>query len=538
MLRAAVLAGLVATLAGISPNNPAPAAFAEETVYAAVPLAPQGAVEAPAVSSSNGTTTLYIQNKEANAGSVFVTFYKEDGTSIDITACLAPGGNAAGTPIAANGPLTLDYGTCSALADGDKGASVVSSDVDVAVIEANSYTNRTSGATSGISGGANIIMLPALVKAFGSQSNATIYIQNVESITRTATLQFFKEGVSGAIFTTTATLPPFTGKTFDLGSDALFNISAFNNYRGSGRIFGEGGVGLFIAEVDIRNNAAGLGSTDVVSQRLMSYGGFVSSATNFYLPIIRRNVANYSTSIQIANFNNSAATVNLQFIGGPANPNKSALVTATVQANNSIYYNQGTKNGSGLYNSPPEALIGASWNGSVIATSTLPIQITVKDDSALGSANRGSNGTYKGFTMADASNEVFLPLLRNAFSTAKFGTNVRIQNLNTTTATIRIDYVPSAGSPSLTSDQSWDEVQIGPFKLGGFGQFANFNRPASPAITLPTGFIGTGYLRVVSGSGSTTLDPNGKIVVLVNDISRTSVTADSFDQGSYEGIKK
>ena len=531
VLSGALLAAAVFAVPGIFKGQQE--AEVVENYYPAIPM--QAAPSAPEVSSSTGSTTLYIQNKEAIAGSVYVTFYQDSGASIDLTSCLAGTAGVTNT-IPASGNLMLNYATCGSLASGSRGSSVVSSDVDVAVVIDSSFTpNRVTGGTIGFSAGSNDITVPTLASNLANQSNATLYVQNTESTTRTATLEFFKEGVVGAIFSITTTLPPFSSKAFDLGSDPMFAIGAFSNYRGSAHIYGAGGVGLFAATVDLRNNTAGLGSTNVLSQQMYSYNSFNAGSLVYYLPILRRNVANYFSSIQIANFNASPATVNIEFIGGPASPGVNGIVTLTIPANNSVYYNQASTS-AGLYTSPPQSMIGANWNGSGVLTSTLPIQVTVKDASPNGIGNRVTNATYKAFTTNDSSNEVFLPLLRNQNNTSLFGTNVRIQNLGITTATIRIDYTPTSGSPTISGAQLYDEVSIGPGKLGGFGQFAGYN--ISSTVTLPAGFIGSGYLRVVSGPGSTTIDPTGKIVVIVNDISRTTVTADASDQGSYEGIKR
>lgn len=506
-----------------------------ENYYPAIPMA--AAPSAPEVSSSTGSTTLYIQNKEALAGSVYVTFYQDSGASIDLTSCLVGTAGVTNT-IPASGNLTLSYATCGSLASGSRGSSVVSSDVDVAVVDFAQYTpNNTANSTTGFASGGAENILPLVSRNFSGLSDTSLYVQNTESVTRTAVVEFYTQGLSGVAFSTTTSIPPYASKVYNLGTDSLFNTAPFTvagGWRGSARVSGLGGVGLFASTSDVRINQLGLGSTNLLSQTLQGYSGTSVRGTVFYIPVIKRNAVGYTTNIQMLNDGASSANLTIQFTGGAATP-ASGSVTTTIAANGSVVYDQG-KLVSGIYTEPPQATFGTYWEGTAIVTSSVPIVVNVRDNSRSNTGGRSTAANFSAFTLGQASNELFAPIVKRKFGTSLLSSQVRLQNLGATTIYARIEYFAGPGSPAISGAQLFDYIQIPPGELRSFNQGTAFKKDNT--TFLPVGFTGSARIIGVATSSDTTPLPGALLVGIGIGRSESLIATDSVDQDIFELIKK
>lgn len=513
-------------------------------IGAAAPLAP----EVPDVSTSAGTTVLQIQNKEAVTGTVFVTFYNTNGSAIDLSAYIS-GTSGLTNVIGSRGALILDYARVplGTLPAGSRGSSVVSSDVDVAVVSTNVYTpNLAATSLIGLSSGSSVVSVANLTRKFQSQIDSSLYIQNTDAVTRSAKVEFFIDGSGSVIASQFITVPAFSGLEMDLGgTDPFFTAPAFNpggiGYKGAAKITATNG-GSFVAAADIRRNAGGLGATNLPNQFVHASNGFGQEqlATKFYAPLVRKNflvppnTQGFNTTIQMANPNNVTATVVITLnVTLPATNTGSAVVTVQIGPNNTYFYNQA---------SPVPAPSGAAsawfWAGAATISSDQPIAAQVRDSKTLGGTGRGTSTAYNAFSDAQASNVLFAPQVRNAVGTSQGRTNIRIQNVGTGAVYLRVEYSSAPGSPGLTAGQSFDcsTTTVNAGESLNFVQFSLFRK--DNVTTLPAGFNGTARISAVTSSCGTTLDGGAKLIATINESSPEAVALGSqTDAGLYESVK-
>lgn len=528
VLSGALLAAAAFAVPGFFQNQKE--AEAVETYYPAIPMA--AAPSAPEASSSTGSTTLYIQNKEAVAGNVYVTFYQDSGASIDLTSCLVGTAGVTNT-IPASGNLTLDYATCGSLASGSRGSSVVSSDVDVAVVDSNVYqTNKASGSYKGISSGSSTLTFPQVLKNWVGKQESRVVIQNTTSITCTVSLGLYQSGSSSPVNSTTVQIPAFSSHIWDSMSDSLFASPPLpSQYLGSATATTSGGC-LMAGEVDTRRNALGMGSTQELSQTLYNYVAFGSGAKTVYLPQVRRAHGQFlaTTGIQIANLENLSATVVMTFspsiagLGG-------GTVTESVPALSSINYWQGS-----LLKPPTNVMSATGWLGSVKITSNRDIAVVVNDAFDANSGSHTSNAMYSGLFPSDGQSRLYAPYIRWNYQNASsiFRTGLQIQNIGQTPTNVRIDFVSTNPAAVLNpSGNAYDEYWLLPEQSVNFYP-AKYKRDAT--LFLPNEFIGYAIISATPITGSTSIDVNGKLGAIINTASFTTQSASSYDNEMYPGI--
>lgn len=545
-----VLSGaLLATLVFAAPVVFRGQAELVEQISPALPvMAAPGAPEALDSSTSAGTTFLTIQNKEGITGTVFATFYQSNGVAIDITAFIT---GAAGITnvIRPNGILFLDYSNATSIPAGTRGSTVVSSDVDVAVLSVNRYLpNNASSGNVGISSGDSVLSVANLRRKFQNQVDSSLTIMNTDAITRSALVEFFTDAAAGVIASKYITLPGFASTELDLGSgtDPFFtgdpDFNPVGGYRGSAKVSAVGG-GAFAAVADLRRNSPSLGTTGNYTNQLLhstNAVGQASLAQQYFAPFVRRNIVvppnttGFSTDIQIANPNPVTATVVVTLnVTSPGVT--TAVVSFTVPANNSYVYAQNNP----VPAPPLPPTMTASWEGSAIVWSSQPIAVQVRDSKLGGSTSRGTSTAYNAFSTALASNALYAPSLKRNVGTLSQRTNLRVNNIGTTAVYLRVEYVAGPGSPALTpgvNDIDWTVTTLAPGTAMNFVQFGLFRKDGT--TTLPNGFYGGAKITAVTSAGGTTLDANAKIIATINETAQdVGAYTTWLDAQQYEAVK-
>lgn len=516
-----------------------------ESYYPAVPL--QAAPSAPEVSSSSGSTTLYIQNKETVAGSVYVTFYQDNGVAIEITSCLVGAAGVTNT-IAANDNLILDYAGCAPMSAGSRGSTVVSSDVDVAVVSVNRYSpNNASSGNIGISSGDSVLSVANLRRNFSNQVDSSLFIQNTDAVTKSARVDFYSDSFAGVIASKYITLPAFSSSELNLGSttDAFFtgnpSFNPVGGYRGSA-IVNATDSGHFAATADLRRNASGLGVTGIYTNELLHSTNAVGSsslATVYYAPFVRKNIivppntTGFVSDIQMANPNGIIANVTISLtISKPYT--WFTTFTLTVPANNSYVW--ATANPIPAPTLP--TTLTASWEGSAVIASNQPLAVQVRDSKLAGATSRGTSTGYNALTDSLAGNTLFAPVVKRNVGSVTQRTNLRVQNIGSASTFVRVEYVAGPGSPSLTINQSVDylTVALQPGEAINFVQFSPFRKDNT--TVLPDGFFGAAKIIAVTSSGGSTIDASAKIIATINETSADIGSPSNWlDAQQYEAIK-
>ena len=251
----------------------------------------QGAAKAAGLFSY--TSGFQVQNLEAAAATVTITFYNQDGTVA----------NTATDTIPASGDKK--YFPLTQVTDNFNGSVVISSDKQVAAVS-NVLGNNGAAAASyvGSTSGNTTLLLPLLMKG-NAGFNTWFNVQNTSSSADATVTVTYSDGSPAG----TGTIKPGASKTF-YQSDETHNAKVF-----SAVVTSTQPVAATVIEE----------STKV----MFAYSGFTAGSKNPVMPLINANNVGYQTGVQIQNAGSAATTVTISYT--PASAGTACTETQTIQ---------------------------------------------------------------------------------------------------------------------------------------------------------------------------------------------------------------
>ena len=387
-------------------------------------------------------------------------------------------------PIAANGSNNY-YGPTLPLAEGFKGAMIVSADVQVAAI-ANINTPNFAAASSYLaaSEGATTVQLPLLM-ANNAGYNTWYAVQNTGSTPATVNVAY-----SSGLNVGPVEIPSGAARTFyqqpgkgETHSQAVFSAIISSNQP-------------IVAAVIIEN-----------PKEMLAYTGFTGGAKRPVMPLINTNNIGIQTGVQIQNIGDAATNVTVTYTPAPgANNGAACTETQSIPAKQSRTFAlhafaPGETPGTGDDNS--NCVDGARFVGSAAVTAnSADTDLTViVNQSPTGGASAVVAGSYGAFNPDAATSKVVLPLvLKNRGAAFKFWTGFNIQNLSNTNSTLECTFTQFGSMPGPL---------VRTYTL-------NANSPANVLQNAEAGLPEDYY-----GSATCTTNPAVPIVGVVNEISQT-----------------
>lgn len=420
-------------------------------------------------------STVNIQNLANTPGTVTFTYYHGNGS------------NGTAGSVASTADISLAANEFKAIgtlqvASGFRGSVVISSSTPVASVSNIHGNNKVANASYiGSTTGSTNVRIPLLMKAnYGYDT--WFSLQNAGSGDANVTINY-SDGTS-----TTAVIKP--------GASLTFNQATENHP-----------VKVFSAQIT-SNQPVIAAVIEESSTVLFAYNGFSTGSKRPVMPLINTNNYGYTTSAEIMNIGTQPSDVTVTYTPKPGSGNGTACTeTISIPAGSSkTFVTNAFKAGS---TSPSNCAKGARFVGSAAVTANSAEQDLVV---VVNQHKLPTNGeAYSGFAPAAATPKVVLPLLMDR----NYGwfTSVNIMNVGTSPVKIFCDLT------GTSNDIVVDNVQP--------NQLVNAEQTAIAA-----GWVGSGTCYAYQ-PGTTTIDPNAKIVGVVNQLLKGS-TKDEFMV--YEGI--
>jgi hypothetical protein len=361
------------------------------------------------------TSGFQVQNLEASAASITVTFYNQDGTkAAEVT-----------DSVAANGSKT--YFPLTQVSDGFNGSVVISSDKQVAAIgNVLGDSGLAAASYSAANAGATTVLLPLLMKD-NSGFNTWFNVQNTGGSDATVSVAY-SDGTSA-----NATIKPGAAHTFDQAAETHSQA-------------------VFSAEITSDQPIAAT-VIEESSSIMFAYSGFTPSdaATNPVLPLINANNAGYVTGVQIQNTGSSDTSVSVKYTStdGSTTCTETQSITAKSSATFALQaFNTGA-------NSDCTAGMTLVGGGEITANSTnQPLAAIVNQ------LKSGVNGeAYNGFNAANATTKVVMPLIMDR--NGGYFTGFNVMNVGTTSATVSCTFTSASYTVggTLAPGQALNDLQ-------------------------------------------------------------------------------
>jgi branched-subunit amino acid transport protein len=267
------------------------------TVSAEAPVMPGPPISILA-SPRQWSSEYWVQNLGTQVAQVSANYYT------------ASTGTVAGTQ-SFTVPVGSSTSILPALSDGFLGSAVLSSDQEIVAVE-NHFTVDTGfymmGASNGVAAGSNALVLPLILRN-NSNFQTKAYIQNLSSVAATINMTF-TPGLKGNSYSMSDTLPAYTMKAYDHSSAAFAPLGdAAGVFVGSARVTADQPLA---SAVDLGNLTAPAGF-----DKLITYDGLASGATNIALPLIMKGNSGWYTGQQIVNTTGNTANVTITYKAGP-----------------------------------------------------------------------------------------------------------------------------------------------------------------------------------------------------------------------------
>ena len=389
-------------------------------------------------------TSYMIQNLDtSNQANVVVTYYDSDGNPV--------AGADQSLTIPAGGQVTVVQYTDDPLLDGIYSA-VVSSDRPVAVIVNQqtappglSYMGSTPPFASytGFESGSTQVTLPEIMyNWYGYYTE--FFVQNVGSGSANVEVAFHP-GLAGASgVTDNASIPQYASHLF-----SQKNMSSLGAPSGTyaGRFIGSAVITStqpIVAVVNEHNESA---------QKLFTYNGFSSGATDLVSPSILRGHYGWYTSLSIANPSLSeTASITITYYADtqyslPETLRGTTVIkTFTIDPGKALTRYDGTGASPTMDSSLSDLTNFTRFFGTVRIQSNIPVVAKVNQENDSGNAE-----AYNCIDASTASKKVVVPLIQADFY--GFYTSLTIQNMVDSAGTITITYTSdgSYSSPTNTS---------------------------------------------------------------------------------------
>jgi len=408
-----------------------------------------------------------MQNLSGSSATVVVTYYDQLGTPVYSTTDTIP---AYGVK---------DYATIPA-ASGFKGSAIISSDQVLGAVSTLRGDNKGRGAYVGVSQGSSPVVLPVLMKDWGSSLwNTWFSVQNTGNADANITVDY--AACAGTSDATANGVKPGAMVTFNQKTTACLGAKAFT----SAVVTGTQPLAIVVAQ-----------ESTVVNSALVS-SGFTTGSTNPVVPLMNSNNPNttgWRTAITLFNMGDVDTTVTMTYV--KASDGSTCTETQTVPSKTAK-----TFAGNNLIVDPPAGVTitctkGATLVGSAYVsanTANQPLVATVNQD-------RGSLASAYGALAPTAGTpKVVLPQIqdRNGAS-SQWASSLMVMNVGSGSTYVKCTFANTsytATSGELLSYKAWENLQ---------------------RDKIAPGYVGSGECTAYTSSAYTTIDTNAKIVAVVN----------------------
>lgn len=440
-----------------------------------------------AQSFSSYVSGITMQNLSDKSATVNVAYYDQSGVSVASTTDTIP---AFGVK---------DY-VVIPTEDGFNGSAVISASERVGAVSTLRGDNRGRGAYVGVSEGSTEIVLPLLMKNWGSSQWYTWFA--VQNIGGSDTDIEVKYAACGSPVTKTG-IKPSSMVTFDQKTESCLT-----------------GTQVLTSAVVKSTNGQPLAvvvaqESTVVNSSLVS-SGFASGDTNPVVPLMNSNnpdTSGWRTAISVFNMSSSGST-NVTMTYVKASDGSTCTETQSIPAQQSKVFA-----GNNLIVSPPAGVttncpIGQRLVGSAYVSGNSanhPLVATVNQD-------RGSlSSAYGALSPTNGTPKVIFPQIqdRNGAS-SQWASSIMVMNVSNHTVYVKCTFANTSYAPTsgpLPSYKAWEDLQ---------------------RDKISSGYVGSGQCTAYTNSSYTTVDNTAKIVAVAN-IRGTGTGL--FDlMMSYEGI--
>lgn len=427
-----------------------------------------------------------IQNLTGNTATVRVEYYDQAGNVLD---------SSTTDTIAAYG--VKDYATIPT-ATGFKGSAIISSDQLVGAVSTLRGDNKGRGAYVAATEGSTTVILPVLMKNWGSSKWNTFFsVQNTGTADADVTVDY--AACAGTSNDTATGVKPGAMVTFNQATAAcMTDAKVFT----SAVITSTQPVAVVVAQ-----------ESSVVNSALVS-SGFTSGDTNPVIPLVNSNnptTSGWRTAITLFNMGTASTDVTLTYV---RTDGTSCTEKQTVPALSSKSFA-----GNNLIVTPPAGVeltcaLGARLVGSAYVTANTtaqPLVATVNQD-------RGSlSSAYGSMAPAVGTPKVVFSQIQDRNGTAsQWSSSFTVFNLSPQSTYVKCTFANATYAPTsgeLGSFKAWEDLQGGKIRQS---------------------YVGSGECTAYTSNTYTTVDTAAKIVAVVNV---RGMGTGLFDlMMSYEGV--
>jgi len=337
-------------------------------------------------------------------------------------------------------PVGSSTSILPALSDGFLGSAVLSSDQEIVAVE-NHFTVDAGfymmGASNGVATGSNALVLPLILRN-NSNFQTKAYIQNLSSIAATIYMTF-TPGLNGSVCYKSDTLPAYTMKAYDHSSADFACLEVvgdpLHRFVGSARVTADQPLA---SAVDLGNLTAPAGF-----DKLITYDGLASGATNVALPLIMKGNNGWYTGQQIVNTTGNTANVSITYKAGPfSTPSvvgwtktKTYVIPPYKSVTPVLNYAYGPGYDD-LYEWGDVKVVGSAV---IVSDQAVACVVNEQNDA------EGKMEAYNGFASSAATTAVAMPEVLKKRDLWYVG--IQIQNMSTiSTANVTIKYTAGLGS--------------------------------------------------------------------------------------------
>ena len=429
------------------------------------------------------TAGINVQNLSGSTGSITIEFFAMSTTTG------TGGASVATVPDTIAGFGVKNYFPLTAVATGFQGSVVVSSSTPIAAVTNVSNADLSSlGAYNGASAGSTSVSLPILHKG-NSGFDSWYSIQNAGGSVANVSIDYTSTG-------------PGVDKTVQIAPSASVNINQATENHGTARLFA-GTItstnGQPLVVVALQENAS----------NIMAYTGFASGSKMPVMPTINMNNSGYFTGTQIYNLGGTATNVTVTYTAGQFGTN--CTETKAVPAGSMVVFTTSAF----MSDSAGETCVaGQRFLGSARVTANSTNQDLAVVVNQLRAPTNVNGSSYNGFDPNSAGSSVFMPTIFDRNS--GWYTAFNVMNVGNTTAYVKCTYANSSAVSTT----------------GSAGLAPGASVTISQLNAISDRYDGSALCQTYTNNSHTTVDPNGKILTVVNELGPGAPD----NLLSYEGI--
>jgi hypothetical protein len=419
------------------------------------------------------TTGSQVVNLRSSTATIVITYYNQDGSVA----------NTVNDTIAGNSSKTY-----FPVATGFNGSAVISSDQPLgAVTNILNSTNNAGGAYVARSQGGTTVNLPLLMKLNGAVPYTTWFsVQNAGSADANVSVDYSDcAGTANA----SATIKAGASHVFNQGTEACHTAKVF-----AGTVTSDQPVVV----VAVEENS---------TPKIFAYTGFDSGSTNPVMPLINANNSGITTGVQIQNAGGSNTQVTVSYTHSLAGTD--CTETQTIPAGGSKTFALVAFNNPNT-GTTTTCVAGERFIGSAKVTAnsaSQPLMAIVNQSKPL------YGEAYGAFDPASATPVVVMPLIMDRNGARSYSTGFSVMNVGSASTFVKCSFTGTSYTAS---------GQVAP----------NGALVDQQATKIGVGYVGSATCKTYTDNTYGTVDTNGKIVSVVNELGLT--TADRFLV--YEGI--